>query len=293
MFATARRGGVIALSLATLALLSSPPLSARMTVGGSPDLARLVEESDVVCVGEVVGRESIFVNRRIETTYRVRADQYLLGSGDEELELTLMGGEVEEPFPMAMIFEGMVTMSEGQDVVLFLQRPRQALQVPGVQSAAAQGSLSAAMTSLRVTHGELGVLTVLDDVKSGERYVGRIGRPNPSVVMTDETNRVFLNAARESVSALIAGHDPDLQLKSDLLEIGSQIAEEGQARRQVRTSSGGLIPLDLLVPKEAEDSEPTAARAAGAGTGAGGISGLRTLDDLCSEIRDLAERGGR
>ena len=61
----------------------------------------------------------------------------------------------------------------------------------------------------------------------------------------------------------------------------------------MRTSSGGLIPLDLLVPKEAEDSEPTAARAAGAGPAAAGISGLRTLDDLCSEIRDLAERGGR
>ncbi len=263
-----------AVFLGLLPLVASFPLGARTIMGGSPDLARLVRASDAVCVAEVEERQCEFVNRRIETTYRLRVDEYLRGSMGDDLEITVFGGQVEEPLPIAQVFDGMVSLSVGQDVLLFLQNP------PGVvlPETAGLAPASAVTQSPQITLGDHGVYTILTHPQTGERYVTRFGAGHLNLLMTEEANRALLGEAQRLLAEdeeVLAGGE-----KAVYLEMGALLLEETAPPPllAVRNAAGELIPLEVESAAAAPPEEPSVE-----------MPNLRTLDDLCAEIQDLVE----
>jgi hypothetical protein len=300
MRVTPRSGGIRPLAVALLAaLLSTSPLSARTIIGGPPDLEALVSASNVICVAEVEGKASEFVNGRIETTYELRVDDYLLGAMGEAIELRVVGGEVEEPIPMAMVYDGQVVLSEGQDVLLFLEA-----EVPQQTMSLNSGPLNpAANPAVQVSHGDFGVYTIVDDPHTGERYAGRLGNPMMNRVLTDDVNRLNLRAAQSAVSN--AGQPVDRShraLKNEFLAAGQAAIEaRGTQPPTVRNANGEEIDISSLMeelvqgrvtgletPAAATHAEPEAVMPPP-------LAGARALDDLRDEIETLlsARGGGR
>jgi hypothetical protein len=267
-----------ALALAALALLA-PPASARMIAGGAPDIERLVQASDVICEAEVLETQTEFVDRRILTTYTLRADRYLMGSGAETFSMTVFGGAVEDPFPVAMVFDDMVTLSEGQDVVLFL---RTSDASPGLSSAVGRQAVAA---SPRPAFDARGVYTILTDSQTGERHVSQIRYSDRGIFVTPEVNAQVLSQLEANASSAqpALGHDN----KIELVERGETLVEaliESQVRRPV-TSTGEVLTLEPPIsrqPLPATQGEEPAAR----------FSSLRTLEDFRSEVLDLIEERG-
>ncbi|MBN1477148.1 hypothetical protein JXA47_10375 [Candidatus Sumerlaeota bacterium] len=268
------------LALATLALLA-PPASARMIAGGPPDLDRLVQASDVICEAEVLETQTEFVDRRILTTYTLRADRYLMGSGADTFSMTVLGGAVEEPFPVAMVFDDMVTLSAGQDVLLFLETPDAS---PGLSSAVGRQAVSA---SPRPVLDARGVYTILTDSQTGQRHVSQIRYSDRGIFVTPEVNAQILNR----MEANAASEPPALghENKIELVERGETLVESflGSREHGITNSTGEVLTLE---PPRSRQPLPTTQGAET--TPSAQFSSLRTLEDFRSEVLDLIEERG-
>jgi hypothetical protein len=299
MLVKTTRGGLLALTLAALPLLSPPSLSARMILGGEPNLERVVKASDVICVAEVLGRESRMVNRRIETTYHLRVEETLAGtqtlraSGqDREFDMTVFGGAIERPLPIAQIYDGMVVLSQGQEVVLFLHGPLQSSGAAAQVRAAAAGDpgasmpTSAAATSMRPVYDDYGVYTLIRDPSTNDRHVTRINYEAAGVAITDEMNRRVLEAmerrANEPQSQALSEREYKLQLLED-----ARSRSVTQPVPEVLTAEGEVLPLPAPLGAPPRPAAATTA-APPAETGpAANVTALRTFEDFRAEIQDI------
>lgn len=290
MFSSATQGKCLVALAAALALLRPTPLSAQCLLDGPPTLERLVQSSDLIVLGEVTGVQSAFVNRRVETTYHVRVDEHLLGSGPKEIDLTLLGGAVEDPLPVAMVFDGMVVMSEGQDVLLFLRQvdpPAPALLAPAAQPVALS-----APRSLRPVMDSEGVYTVLTAPDSGERYVTRLAFSSRGAFVTPAVNSLALQAVSQQ---LASSQPPAPWSRSEKIALVEELAQEEAARQAARRDprillgDGATIPLSEVIgtpaPRPAAAEAPRVPQV--------DLTALRTLEDLRAEIEDILAEEGR
>ncbi|NUP89208.1 MAG: hypothetical protein HUU25_05235 [Candidatus Sumerlaeia bacterium] len=293
MTRTRRWGALFASGL--LALTGVGGARATMLIGGEPTLERLVRSSVAICQGEVIASESRFVNRRIETTYTIRADRYLRGTGDETFEMTVFGGAVEEPLPLAMVFDRMVVLSPGQDVILFLEGPP---NTPEAQALAAQAldagaELTPAATSLRPVLGEIGVFTILTDPSTGSRHVTQLRYSARGAILTPDVNSRVLQEAERRLS--LRDIEPSLG-RSDKIELLDLARPLSEALRRppglsAVTADGSLVPI----PQPTAEPPPAASASPGAAPedAHATLSHLRTLDDFAAEINDLVAEEGR
>ncbi len=94
----------------------------------STTLEKMVNESDMVIEGTCVEKSSRWVGSMIMTVADIEVHSVLSGSQsrkekeDEKLQLTYVGGSVEEPLPLGQKIEGGVNLEKGDRAYLFLNR---------------------------------------------------------------------------------------------------------------------------------------------------------------------------
>ena len=81
----------------------------------------MVDQSDVIAVGNCVDTKSIWVNRCLVTLATVSVSETLKGAESGNLTVVLPGGvDANRKFPIAMSYPGAPRLTPGEDVFLFL-----------------------------------------------------------------------------------------------------------------------------------------------------------------------------
>ncbi|MBI1849874.1 MAG: hypothetical protein HYR85_05970 [Planctomycetes bacterium] len=91
------------------------------TVSAAESLVDLVRGADTVVLASVSDKQARWEGKRIVTEYRVAVQRTLKGNDASTHTIVEPGGEVQEPFPVAMRIEGVPDLQPGSDVVLFLK----------------------------------------------------------------------------------------------------------------------------------------------------------------------------
>ena len=96
---------------------------------GTPDttlavalsLEDMVNQSDVIAIGNCVSTQSVWVDRSLVTLATVSVSETLKGAGSETLTVVLPGGvDANRKVPVAMTYAGAPRITPGEDVFLFL-----------------------------------------------------------------------------------------------------------------------------------------------------------------------------
>ena len=96
---------------------------------GTPDttlavalsLEDMVNQSDVIAIGNCVDTKSVWVDRTLVTLATVSVSETLKGSESTDLTVVLPGGvDANRKFPIAMSYPGAPRLTPGEDVFLFL-----------------------------------------------------------------------------------------------------------------------------------------------------------------------------
>lgn len=116
-----------------LAFLAWVPLAAEATVAVRLSTKELAERSQVVVEGKVRSTESRFSEdgRQIVTSVRVKVEDPWKGAPAKEITINVPGGTAEG---ISQKVQGMPSFREGEEVVVFLDRPSDAapFQVVGL-----------------------------------------------------------------------------------------------------------------------------------------------------------------
>lgn len=154
------------------------------------DMAKL---ADVIVVGLVEKKECAWVDKHIETTIRIQANEYWKGNLGSTIELTQMGGEVVKPLPMAMHADGAPRFFEGERVILFLEKPKAIRSAtPPPAGARISDKLNSSMQVLGWAQGKY---TIIADPKTGEDKAVCLGMQNVRVVDKREMDKLCAVAA--------------------------------------------------------------------------------------------------
>ncbi|MBE7558067.1 hypothetical protein HS125_03600 [bacterium] len=84
-------------------------------------LAQLEAASERIVIASAVARECRWQDKKIITVYRLEVAESIKGAATSTLEVTLPGGSVKEPYPLAMTVPGVPHLALKQRVLLFLQ----------------------------------------------------------------------------------------------------------------------------------------------------------------------------
>lgn len=112
------------LSFLTLTLALSPGIDPAHAHSGTGKIRPQValRDADLALFGEVVSRQSAWEGKSIYTTYQLRVLSVAKGDPGDEVSLRILGGEVREPYPVAMVVPGTKTLQVGERVLTFLKR---------------------------------------------------------------------------------------------------------------------------------------------------------------------------
>lgn len=148
-------------------------------------LDRLAAYADTVIHAEVEGRETRMVNRNVETTYRLRVLETLMGgeglerSTDGTVEITVRGGAMEG-LPIAQVVRGNAYLLPDEEVILFLDTHPERYIARSQAERASRGMeplqidpRSRLATSPRIVGRAQGRFTVMT-LPTGHRYVTRL-----------------------------------------------------------------------------------------------------------------------
>lgn len=125
------RRNAVALRLAAaaaLAALSLAPAAAKAgESSGSQDKKTWLvaaREADLVVTGTLTGLESRWAGKKIVTDANFTVDTLLKGDaagGEPVVRVTVMGGRVERPVPVAMVVADAPSFAENEEALLFLR----------------------------------------------------------------------------------------------------------------------------------------------------------------------------
>jgi len=96
---------------------------------GTPDttlavalsLEEMVNQSDVIAIGNCVSTQSVWVDRSLVTLATVSVNETIKGAGSETLTVVLPGGvDANRKIPVAMTYAGAPRITPGENVFLFL-----------------------------------------------------------------------------------------------------------------------------------------------------------------------------
>ncbi len=98
-------------------------VSASATTVRQLSLKQLVAASDKVVAGVCTGTRTKWLDKKVYTIASFRVSAVAKGSAGpgETLEVYLLGGRVRKPIPVAMHVPGGVTITKGEEAVLFLE----------------------------------------------------------------------------------------------------------------------------------------------------------------------------
>jgi hypothetical protein len=106
--------------------MASAPVDASVVI--ALDLQELTAEADRIVVGQVVWSEPIRIaNGTIRTRYRVQVEQDLRGSGDREIIVETLGGQIGR---LGMRVEGAPSFALGDRAVVFVREGGDAIFQP-------------------------------------------------------------------------------------------------------------------------------------------------------------------
>lgn len=184
------KSGKFLCMLATVALLPVAAFSESRR-GPEPTLKMLTAEADAVVVGTCVSKKvNVVGGRMFETTYEVQVGESLKGKRKPgtTFALTVPGGELTTP-PIAMSVQGQTQMTEGEEVVLFLNEKPDNLP-PEVSRRRSPDSKIG--VGPRVVGMDRGKFTVFKDDATGERKVARVSMENLGFAHQDGVYRRVL-----------------------------------------------------------------------------------------------------
>jgi hypothetical protein len=153
--------------------------------------ADLVRSADAICIGTCTKKSSRFIDHHIETTVEIAVSEYLKGDLGKTITLTIMGGEIETPLPLAQHVMGTPNFVEKEEVLLFLTAPRLDPKDLNSQppSAAARFAVSP-----DVVGWFQGKYTILTDSATGEKKIAKFNFDNMSALPNDEVTRKLYRA---------------------------------------------------------------------------------------------------
>jgi len=91
------------------------------TLAASLSLEDMVQQSDVIAIGNCTETQSVWVDNALVTLAKVSVNETLKGNETSDLTVALPGGvDANRKFPIAMSYPGAPRMTPGEDVFLFL-----------------------------------------------------------------------------------------------------------------------------------------------------------------------------
>ena len=91
------------------------------TLAVALSLEDMVNQSDVIAIGNCVNTQSVWVDRSLVTLATVSVSETLKGEGAENITVVLPGGvDANRKFPVAMSYPGAPRLTPGENVFLFL-----------------------------------------------------------------------------------------------------------------------------------------------------------------------------
>jgi hypothetical protein len=162
------------------------PLGARASALKKLSEQELANLSDVIVVGKVDKKEARWVGRHIETTIGIQAKEYWKGDLGSSFEFTQMGGELQRPLPIAMEADGAPKFFEGEQVILFLEKPKKNPQNKGASPLPPDSRLP---DSCKVVGWAQGKYSIIKDSKTNQEKVIRLGMEDMKVLDRRELDR--------------------------------------------------------------------------------------------------------
>lgn len=194
----------------------------------------LVDLADVIMVGQVDKKEARWVGRHIETTYGIRSKEYWKGDLGASFELTQMGGEIERPLPITMQADGAPAFFEGEQVILFLEKPK---KNPNEKGASTLPSDSKLPSSCKVVGWAQGKYTIIKDSKTSQEKVIRLGMEDMQVLDRRELDKRM--EAAKAYSGL-SSQKQEKPVKTEQIQGSAPLTGKGPKK-----ASGAPSPQDL------------------------------------------------
>jgi hypothetical protein len=162
------RHGMINVAVALLALLGLCTTSAMAAYMRNLSTEEMVKKADVICIGTVEKKESRWISGHIETTMAINVSEYLKGNLGSAVEITQMGGVLEEPIPIAQHVTGMPEFYKDEEVLLFLSTQKKQFTFTPEKAPDPKSRL---LDSPQVVGLEQGKYTIVTDPQTGEKRV--------------------------------------------------------------------------------------------------------------------------
>lgn len=220
-----------------VALILLPVLTVTASSIRKMNLDELTAKADVIAVGQVEKKESFWAGSRIETTVKIKAEEYWKGALGPEFEITQLGGDVLKPLPISMHADGEPRFFEGEKVVLFLEKPGFRPEKPSGKN---PGSKVAA--SYKVLGWAYGKYSVIFDPETGKEKVVRLGLLNARIA-----DRKVLEERMELATKLAAAGGKESAAKTSGKTPGKKSAAAVKARMK-----GVDVPDEPQVQKQEE-----------------------------------------
>jgi len=212
-----------------------------------PEITKL---ADVIAVGQVEKMESIWVDKHIETTIQIKANEYWKGDMGPSFELTQMGGDVIQPLPIAMHADGEPRFFEGERVILFLEKPKgkSGTRAP---SANTRAKLAA---SMRIVGWAQGKFTILNDPKTGEEKAVCLGVQNARILDKREMEKLSAVAAEYEKMRMTKEGDSTKSEKAAIFTKPLTTKNPLLTAGRLKTSMGGKMEEKSASPQYSKDT---------------------------------------
>jgi hypothetical protein len=203
----------------------------------------LTKSADTICIGKCVSKSSRFVDHHIETTIEIKVTEYLKGDMGKTLSVTVMGGEIEQPLPLAQHVLGTPTFVKGEEVLLFLSAPQKSL---GSAATQAKSPASLLATSPSVVGWFQGKYTVLTDSVTGEKKVANFNFENAQAIPSDYVRTKLYQALENSHKTKADPQTPQIQKDIEsLLPLSKEDAAKTIDEKEVKR--GKQEPETMMV----------------------------------------------
>jgi len=164
--------GAVMFAVILLALLGLCTASAMAVYMKKLSIEEIAKRADVICIGTVAKKESRWVSGHIETTMTINVSEYLKGNIGGVVEITQMGGVLEEPIPIAQHVTGVPEFYTNEEVLLFLSTQKREFAFTPPKP---RNPKSRLLDSPQVVGLAQGKYSIITDPRTGEKRVTRFG----------------------------------------------------------------------------------------------------------------------
>ena len=152
-------------------------------------LEDMVNQSDVIAIGNVVDTKSVWADRSLVTLATVSVGEALKGSETGNLTVVLPGGvDANRKFPVAMSYPGAPRLTPGEDVFLFLN---------------ANSDFGGGYTVAGFSQGKFSIVTDEDGERSVSRDLTKTALQGNNGVRRGQSNTIPLASFKDQVKGYL------------------------------------------------------------------------------------------